>query len=401
MATQNNNIDNLSDVRPDSGTQGNVSPQQLPIRGEKRIINAPISPIDANNEFEDAYFASGQTPPNVLGYDQPNQRQQLVEQNDFNVSAALSPYTDYILIRLFNRGLGGNGQPDGSPAVYRFLINPSQVVVNRTTLDGQAFARSGWQIGVWGEDSLSISLTGKTAGQYFSFGLTDKYQPFTESYRNLEQLQVVFENNGYWFEGEQAAEGPLGAPFNRRIIKMHSDVELIVGNFIWSGMFESLTLSQDAQTPFLMNFQINFIAWKERFRKQSPYKDTIHNDVKRGHDYGTWQSAALATQQASQTLGAAQSVALTPNSAVVTATPLVFETTPSPITGELVPPAQPAPVNAAVQAAEDANTYSQVDPTANDTTYMPPALNPFSPQNFGTWNGIISPLTIGNGGKTV
>jgi hypothetical protein len=399
MATQNNNIDNVSDVFPAAGVNANISPQQLPVRGEKRIISSPVSPQDVNDQFEDQYERSGQVPPNLLGYPNSQGRQQLVEQDDFNVTAAMSPYVDYIIVRLYNRGLDGNGQPSGSPAVYRFLINPSQVVVNRTTLDGQAFARSGWQIGVWGEDSLSISLTGKTAGQYFAFGLTDRYQPFTESYRNLEQLQVVFENNGYWFEGEQQAEGPLaaggsgfseGANFVRRIIKMHADVELIVGNFMWYGMFESLTISQNADTPFLMDFQIQFIAWKERFRKQAPYKDTIHNDVKRGHDYGAWLPTAIAAQQATQNLGAAQSVSLTPN------TP----TTPTP-TSLVVPPAPVFPVSPAVASAQASSTFAQVDPTANDTTYITPALDPTDPTQFGTWNGILSPLTIGNGGKNI
>ncbi len=385
MATQNNNIDNLSDVRPDAGTQGNVSPSQLPIRGEKRIIPSPVSPTDASLAFEEAYLGAGQQPPFTP----------LVVDDDFNVTAALSPYVDYVVVRLYNRGLGGNGQPDGLPAVYRFLINPSQVVVNRTTLDGRAFARSGWQIGVWGEDSLSISLTGKTAGQYFAFGTTDRYQPFTESYRNLEQLQVVFENNGYWFEGEQAAEGPLSADFNRRIIKMHSDVELIVGNFMWYGMFDSLTVSQNAEAPFLMDFQISFIAWKERFRQGSPYKDTIHNDIKRGHDNCTWQPASLSVQQATQTLGAAQSVTLTPNTNPTT------NTSSTANMSRLIPPAQLAPVAPATQAAQDANTYSQVSPDANDTTYSDPVVNYQTPTNNGTWNGIISPLPFGNGGQTV
>lgn len=383
---QNNNIDNVSDVRPDSGTQGNVSPQQLPIRGEKRIIPSPVAPSDASIQFEAAYRASGQEPPFTP----------LVTDNDFNVSAALSPYVDYVLVRLYNRGLGGNGQPDGSPAVYRFLINPSQVVVNRTTLDGQAFSRAGWQIGVWGEDSLSISLTGKTAGQYFAFGTTDRYQPFTESYRNLEQLQVVFENNGYWFEGEQAAEGPLSADFNRRIIKMHSDVELIVGNFMWYGMFESLTVSQDAQTPFLMNFQISFIAWKERFRQGSPYKDTIHNDVKRGHDFGTWQPATLSTQQNQQALGTSNSIALTPFPFTAPPPP----PPPASSSAQFIPPTQPAPQAPAVVVAQDANTYSAVSPDANDSGYYDPVINYTTPSNNGTWNGVISPLNIGNGGNT-
>ena len=389
MPQQNNNIDNLSDVRPDSGTQGNVSPQQLPIRGEKRIIASPIDPIDANIVFDIQYLASGQTPPDFKGYANPNQRQDLVDQDDFNVHAALAPYTDYILVRLYNRGLGGNGQPDNAPAVYRFLINPSQVVVNRTTIDGQAFARSGWQIGVWGEDSFMVNLTGKTAGQYFAFGTTDRYQGFTESYRNLEQLQVVFENNGYWFEGEQLAEGPLGADFARRIIKMHSDVELVVGNFIWYGMFDTLTISQNAETPFLMDFQLSFVAWKERYRKQSPYKDTIHNDIKRGHDYGTWQPASLAWQQP-QSLSTV-SLALTPNTV---APPLGVPVV------RVVPPKQPKLVAPAVSSAEASNLFAQVSPDANDTTYTDPVINFSNPLNFGTWNGVLSPLDIGNGGNT-
>src|SRR5580658_9483257 len=151
-----NSNDDLSDIRPDSGISANVSPTQLPIRGEKRLIPAPVSPSDLNTAFENAYYASGQAPPNVTGYAQGSTRTQLVEQADFNVVAAMSPYVDYVTIRLYNRGLGGNGQPDGNPAVYRFLINPSQVQISRTTLDGQAFARSGWQIGVWGEDSVQI-----------------------------------------------------------------------------------------------------------------------------------------------------------------------------------------------------------------------------------------------------
>jgi hypothetical protein len=399
MPTQNNNIDNISDVMPSAGTNGNVSPTQLPIRGEKRIISSPVSVPEINAEF------TGVAQPRKFAAN--TGRTQLVQDSDFNVVAALAPYTDYVVVRLYNRGLDGNGQPTNSPAVYRFLINPSQVVVNRQTLDGQAFARSGWQIGVWGEDSLQINLTGKTAGQYFAFGTTDKYQPFTESYRNLEQLQVVFENNGYWFEGEQPAEGPLGGSpdFQRRIIKMHADVELIVGNFMWYGMFESLTISQDAEAPFLMSFQITFVAWKERFRQGSPYTDTTHNDIKRGHDYGAWQTTALAVQQAGTGFGTSSSVSLTPPSINSTLSSVDLSTlgaglaTPPPPPPQ-VPPTTPAPMAPATQAAQDSNTYSQVDPTANNTSYLAPVLTLTSPFTVGFWKGILSPLSIGNGGKT-
>jgi hypothetical protein len=374
MATQNNSIDNLSDVRPDAGTQGTVSPQQLPIRGEKRIIPSPVAPSNVSLAFETQWFASGQPPPHTP----------IVSDKDFDISAAISPYVDYVIVRLNNRGLGGNGQGDGLPAVYRFLINPSQVVVNRSTIDAQSFARSGWQIGVWGEDSLMINLTGKTAGQYFAFGLTDRYQPFTESYRNLEQLQVVFENNGYWFEGEQPVEGPLGggADFSRRIIKMHADVELIVGNFMWYGMFDSLTVSQDAQTPFLMNFQISFVAWKERFRKGSPWPDTKHNDVKHGHDYGAWKPTALAVQQMQQSLSLTNTVAFTPLPFAPPPPP-----PPPPFSPQLfVAPAAPAtPVPPAVSSARASYLLPQVSPDANDSVPMDNVLSP----NPNFWNSML------------
>lgn len=379
---------NISDVRPDAGISANVSPTTLPIRGEKRIISSPISPWDMNTTFEQAWEASGQVPPDKKGYKKPAARQQLVQTGDFNTTGALSPYTDYVVVRLYHRGLGGNGQSNGTPATYRFLINPSQVAVNRSTIDVQAFARSGWQIGVWGEDALSITLSGKTAGQYFAFGITDKYQPFTESYRNLEQLQAVFENNGYWFEGEQAGEGPLAAGFTRRLIKMHADVELTVGNFIWQGMFESLTITQSAETPFLMDFNLAFTAWKERYRPNSPYPDTIHNDVLRGHDYGAWKATANASQQ---------QAAAFDNSPLYDYTPPWEVSAPQPMS-TTVPPLQTPSQAPSVTSAQASNTFCQTDTTSNDTTYFDPALN-LTPQNQGTWNGVISPLNYGNGGQ--
>lgn len=291
-----NNIDDLSDVRPDGLSPG-VSPKQLPIRGEKRIVPSAVSPFEASAQAEEAWLGSGSLPPDLAPGGYAPGRTDLVEDTDFYTRAAVKPLVDYVVVRLAARGVGGDGQPDGNPAVYRFLVNPATVQIARSTIDGQAMTRGGWQIGVWGEDALSITLTGKTAGQYFAFGLTDLYEPYCESYRNLQQLQVVFENNGYWFEGEQQAEGPLAADFARRRIKMHADVQLVCGNFMWQGMFDTLTVAQSADTPFLLDFTLTFVAWKERFRSGSPYPDTKHNDRQRGHAYESWRATALAIQK--------------------------------------------------------------------------------------------------------
>lgn len=334
------NPNDISDVQTQAaGGNTSNSPKTLPIRGEKRILPVPINPSAMSDQFGQQYNASGMDSPEDSGYANTG-RTELVQYDDFYVHAALRPFVDYVTIRILNRGQSASGTPDSSTnATYRFLINPSEVQVSRSTLDAQAFARSGWQFGIWGEDSVSITLNGKTAGQYWAFGITDRYQQYSQSYRNLEQLQVVFENNGYWFEGEQANEGPLAASFARRRIKMHQDVELTVGNFVWYGMFEQLQISQNADAPFLADFNLTFIAWKERFRDTSPYNNQIKNDVQRGNAYSAYQTA-IDPQVLAQGLPASSRLPSSLNSVVGLATPPttnVNPNTPSVTTAQTVP----------------------------------------------------------------
>lgn len=258
----------------------------LPIRGEKRVIPS----FDSLNVAAAAVMAGA-----GANGTSPSKSKNPVQPSDFFISAAKKAFKDYISIRLQHRGYK-NGKPDTtSPALFRFLITPESAQVTKTTLDAQAFTRAGWQFGLWGEDVTQITMNGTTPGQYFSLGLTDEFALFTQSYRNFQQLQMVFENNGYWFEGEEAGSGPLAAGFTRRRIKTHADVELTVGNFIWHGMFESLAVTQNGDTPFGVSFNLTFIAWKERYRSNSPYWDSIHNDTQRGHSYKNFTTSPMSS----------------------------------------------------------------------------------------------------------
>jgi hypothetical protein len=370
-------INDLTDIRPDGGANNpNVSPTTLPIRGEKRIITTPITPETLSDEAmlvlggkARAFYNTGRT--------------SLVQASDFETAAALEPFVDYVIIRIPHRGVDASGTLQDQPAVYRFLINPATVQINRTTIDGQAFTRAGWQIGVWGEDSLQITMSGQTAGQYFAFGIADIWQPYTESYRNLQQLQVVFENNGYWFEGEQLGEGPLGAGFgisgaaSRRRIKMHADVELIVGNYVWEGMFDTLSVQQSAESPFYMNYSLSFIAWKERFRSGSPYPDTLHNDVQRGHAYDSWAPTALMSL-------------LNPAGSTMQQNAPVFPSVSAPLpvlqqpgtTTTPMPGAPNIPVSPTVQSAMQNNTACTIDGTTQSADQTGLLLNPSGWSNF-------------------
>jgi len=222
---------------------------KLPIRGEKKLI--PIQSVDENDKPLSTY--SGET---------------LVKPT----------FTDYITIRLLNRVEMG-----GEPFVFRFLINPKTISVAHQTLDSRAMTRSGWQMGVWGEDTIDLNISGSTAGQYQDGGLTDGLEEFTISYRNTMELMNLFENNGYTFEGSDTNKGYDVPDFTRRRIKSQQDVELRVGNFIWRGMFTSMNFESTADTPYYNKFSLGFLAWKEDYTNNSPWRSPKPNAVYRGH----------------------------------------------------------------------------------------------------------------------
>ncbi len=270
MAGQTNNSPTLDD-----GTQINpVAPSQardtsiipLPIRGEKRIVPSQTDPAQVASEISSSIAATGNTFEGT------------VSSEDFYLSAAKKTFTDYILVRIPGRGADGK-----SPFTFRFLINPKTIAISKQTLDAQSMTRSGWQYGIWGEDVTEITMQGNTAGQYFSLGTTDNFEELTLSYQNVVMLTMVFENNGYFFEGEKAGEGPMAADYTRRRIQMHQDVELTVGNYIWFGMFTAFNIQHKADCPFTNEFSLTFVAWKERYRSSSGFPGSITNNIQRGH----------------------------------------------------------------------------------------------------------------------
>jgi hypothetical protein len=194
----------------------------------------------------------------------------------YAVTVAQDAAQDYMQIRMPGRG------SKGSDLVFRWIINPRTLRVSYKTLDSQSFTRSGYQFGVWGDDLTEISMEGQTAGFYFADGLTDLFKEYSLSYRNLLMLQSLFLNNGSWFEGESLGETKA----TRERIRYHEDVQLIYNNFLWFGMFTNMSVESSADHPYFDRFTMTFVAWKERYRSSSPWRDSIHNSVYRGHIRG-------------------------------------------------------------------------------------------------------------------
>jgi hypothetical protein len=272
---------NPNATNPNSGSLDAGGNLILPIRTQKDI--------QANTSFSASSGFQGQIAGLIVN--------STIADDGQNITAALrAAYKDYVKIRIQGRGGNQPGVFDQTKDVYfHFLINPREVSISRSVLDEQSFTRGGWQVGLWGEDFIKITLSGKTPGQYYdgnistavhvgNSGLSDSQQALSMSYRNILALEILFENNGYWFEGEQIqSDTHHGSIASNWQIKSHQDVELTVGEYIWRGMFETMEISQDSAQPFLMDFTLSFIAWNEKFDTRTPYADSIGGEVQFGH----------------------------------------------------------------------------------------------------------------------
>lgn len=278
-----------------------------PMRGNKRII--PI-PIDISSLAFEGRVGGGSTGPNLLkrltsGYKnllsdevvqdyRSAKMTRQVDVSDFNQTQVINPgllaqgLSDFIYVKIKGRGV------DGGDLLFRFLVNPNSIQASRQVVDGEAQTRAGIQTGIWG-DLLDISISGATAGTYFAGGLVDGHDEYSLSNRNLRSLLAVYENNGFWFEGEAQGDPVFPDDLSRKLIQLHGDVTLAFGNFLWMGAFTDLSLDETADNPYYSKFSINFMAWKERFRTDSPWRNSIESEQYYGHAYEVYKQKGGTT----------------------------------------------------------------------------------------------------------
>ena len=261
-------------------------PYQLPpMRAEKRIVPLPVDISrmafegrsgGAQGDYHRADMTKDLTPDDYL-------QTQAISTRD--LAAGL---TDFIYVRLLDRG------PDGSDLTFRFLINPDSISASRQVIDAESLTRAGLQTGIWG-DLLDITASGSTGGQYFAGGLVDGHSEYSLVDRNLQQLITIYENNGCWFEGESGLDPGWGSDVSLKQLGSQADVTLVFGNFVWSGCFTELSIDETADNPYYNKFSFSFMAWKERFKDDSPWINSIRNDQYFGHAYELYRRKKKGT----------------------------------------------------------------------------------------------------------
>ena len=244
-----------------------------PMRSAKNmpILQQPLQTGDGNLQIQ------------VQGRDGVYQRfltdkdyQQSLLRDPSNYAAGL---TDYIYVELRGRG------DKGTPLRKKFLINPHTIAVNYDVHDSESFTRGGWQIGVWGELG-TVSISGWSAGRYFAGRLVDTNAKYSASYRDLQEVETLYENNGNFYEGELGASGLVPLDASRKQIQFHADVTLRFGNFVWDGYFTEMKVDDMADKPYVSKFTMGFQILRERYASTSPWRNSIVPEIRyRGHAY--------------------------------------------------------------------------------------------------------------------
>jgi hypothetical protein len=144
------------------------------------------------------------------------------------------------------------------------MINPKDILYGQSHVFNNSYTREGWVTSLWGNQQLTITGSGVTAGFYYSTqtaqgGLTNFYRKNSISFLNLLSIVSFFKNNGYYFmDGE---ENPtIFKDGTSRVINVMDIIRVSYDGSDYLGSFNSFTLIDDALSPYKMEYNFEFVV---------------------------------------------------------------------------------------------------------------------------------------------
>lgn len=148
---------------------------------------------------------------------------------------------------------------NGNPISFTLLVNPESLNHGKTASSQAIYTRKGFVIQLWGPNQDTFSATGRTGGfivdgpGYSSIG-----QRKSVAFKNLMALIAVYRNNGYdYFD---PFKGETDRNFTSRVINVVKGIELYYDGCTMMGHFNNFTLDNDAERPFSMNINFEFVV---------------------------------------------------------------------------------------------------------------------------------------------
>jgi len=149
-------------------------------------------------------------------------------------------------------------QTMSAPIHVILLINPENFNRGKTNTTNAAYTRNGWITQLWGPNQEMISATGKTAAfMVEGEGLTAVGERRSAAFRNFMALVASYRNNGYEYFDPIAKTRDYRN--TSRVISRVRGIELYYDGDVYYGHFNNLTIDNDAEEPFQMNYSFEYV----------------------------------------------------------------------------------------------------------------------------------------------
>lgn len=157
---------------------------------------------------------------------------------------------------------------DGRRIRIMMLISPESMNHGKTNSTTFAYTRNGFVPQLWGNNQDILTSTGKTAAFMVpGVGITNFFRRRSFAFLNFMSLMNAYRNNGY------RLLDPTKTSILTRVTSIVQGVEIDYDNQTFMGHFNTFTLDEDAEHPYLLNYNFEFII------------STLNNEYKevRGH----------------------------------------------------------------------------------------------------------------------
>ena len=143
-------------------------------------------------------------------------------------------------------------------ALFGLIVNPRSISISLAKSFSTAFARAGWTVSHNYTEYPTITMVGSTGAFYFQVrlgevegpgGITRGWRDWSGAYQNLLDMVGFFKQNATVRKGD-----------DRGTIRRVMEVVLLYEGWTFVGSFQTLTINESAEKPFVLDYNIQFEA---------------------------------------------------------------------------------------------------------------------------------------------
>lgn len=153
-----------------------------------------------------------------------------------------------------------NQKDDVDRVSLALFVNPSDISLGQTFVTNDTYCREGWLSTVWGKNQMTLNANCSTAAFYVGgVGVSTFLRNFSIAFKNFASFIGIFKNGGYYFfRGQQNKDLFNSDP--GRVISVMDQIKISYDDTEYLGSFSSLTVDENAEMPYRIQFNFEFIV---------------------------------------------------------------------------------------------------------------------------------------------